>query len=184
MHHPSVTDPFEALFREHYARLCELVHGYVQSTDVAHDVVQDVFLALWQRRVDPASLNAAYLYTAVRNRALKVLRHHRVAQRYRERNATPEWDPRSTDDRVRQRETAEAIDAAIAQLPDKCREIFLLSRRQHMTNTEISAALGISVKTVETQMWRALRKLRASLSPYLTGAVVALLSARQLPLGL
>lgn len=173
-------DDFEKLFREHYPRLCEFVDGYVRSAEVARDIVQDLFLALWEKRGGEGSpeLTTAYLFTAARNRALKHLRHRRVVERHEERAAVwPQQAPRA-DEEVRQRETAEAIDAAIAELPDRCREIFLLSRRQHMSYAEIASALGLSVKTVEVQMWRALRRLRESLAPYLAIIALALTSVR------
>lgn len=174
-------DAFEALFRQHYSRLCELANGYVLSSDVAEDLVQDLFLRLWEKQATPGSpeLTAAYLFTAARNRALKHIRHRRVVERFNARSVHESEQMRGgTDDEVRQRETAEAVEAAIAELPDRCREIFLLSRRQHMSYAEIAATLGISVKTVEVQMWRALRKLRARLAAYLPAVAIALTSAR------
>lgn len=175
-------DSFEALFRDHYPRLCEFVHGYVRSREVAEDIVQDLFLALWSKRRSrgSAELTTAYLFVAARNRALKHLRDRRVAARVHERKAAEQSDADAggADAEVRYRETAAAVDAAIAALPDRCREIFLLSRRQHMSYAEIAAALGISVKTVEVQMWRALRKLRGALADYLPALAVALASTR------
>jgi RNA polymerase sigma-70 factor (ECF subfamily) len=180
---PDAADPFEAFFRDHYARLCAFVHGYVRSRDVAQDIVQDVFLALWQKQVDTGAteITPAYAYAAARNRALKHLRHARVEQRFQERSAPPGGAPGGADHAVRHRETAEAVEAAVAELPDRCREIFILSRRQHMSYSEIAAALGISVKTVEVQMWRALRRLRGRLARYLPVAAVAMVSSPLLP---
>jgi RNA polymerase sigma-70 factor, ECF subfamily len=172
-----VDKEFEALFREHYARLCEFVYAYVRSTDVAHDLVQDLFLTLWEKRRAPGQLTTAYLYAAARNRARKHLRHQRVVKRFEDRAASlPARASGGTDHDVRYRETAEAVDAAIADLPERCREIFVLSRRQHMSYADIAAALDISVKTVEVQMWRALRKLRKSLASYLTALTVVIAS--------
>lgn len=175
-------DSFEALFREHYPRLCELVHGYVRSREVAEDIVQDLFLTLWSKRRSGGSveLTAAYLFVAARNRALKHLRHGRVVARAHEQVAAERSReaPDRADDDVRYGEATAAVEAAIAGLPDRCREVFLLSRRQHMSYAEIAAALGISVKTVEVQMWRALRKLRAALVEYLPAVAVALAASR------
>jgi RNA polymerase sigma-70 factor (ECF subfamily) len=171
-----VPDAFEALYRAHYARLCGFVTSYVHSSEAASDIVQDLFLTLWEKQLAAGSreLTAAYLYGAARNRALKYLRHQRVALRFRERSAPRDATTGVTDHDVRQRELAEAVDSALTELPDRCREIFLLSRRAHMSYAEIATALGISVKTVEVQMWRALRKLRDRLAPYLASTVLAL----------
>jgi RNA polymerase sigma-70 factor (ECF subfamily) len=74
---------------------------------------------------------------------------------------------------------AEAIRRAIDALPDRCRQIFLLSREKYLSYAEIAEVLGISVKTVETQMWRALKSLRKSLAPYL-GLVLTLAALARL----
>lgn len=175
-------DSFEVLFRQHYSRLCELVNGYVRSRDVAEEIVQDLFLTLWakQRSAGSTELTAAYLFVAARNRALKHLRHGRVVARVHEQEASEQSERAAggTDHELRYREAAAAVEAAIAELPDRCREIFVLSRRQHMSYAEIATALGISVKTVEVQMWRALRKLRDALAEYLPAVAVALAATR------
>ena len=169
-------EPFETLFRENFAPLCEFVHGYVRSQDAAQDIVQDLFLTLWQKHGAVASpeLTRAYLFTAARNRAFKHLRHQRVVQQFAQHNTPTDVAAGGTDHGVRARETADAVNAAIAALPDRCREIFLLSRRQHLSNAEIATALGLSIKTVEVQMWQALRRLRECLAPHLLLAVLSL----------
>jgi RNA polymerase sigma-70 factor (ECF subfamily) len=164
------TDAFETAFREQYAGLCDYVDSFVRSQEVAHDLVQDLFVNLWDRcdSGDTPPLNAAYLYTAARNRALKHLRHRRVVSEWAESAAheTLRTGP-AADDGVRTREVAQAIHTAIDELPERCREIFLLSRQQHLSYAVIADSLGISIKTVETQMWRALKSLRTTLAPYL-----------------
>ena len=176
----SSRDPaaFETFFRTHYPALCDFVDSYVHSPETARDLVQDVFLKLWQRHdsTNPPPLTAAYLYTAARNRALQHIRHGRVVTRFLSRVA-PEAvrQAAAADEEVRAREVAQAIDDAIGALPTRCREVFLLSREQGLSYHAIAQVLGISVKTVETQMWRALKSLRERLAPYL--AVIAPLTA-------
>lgn len=168
----------EAAFRKYYARLCDFVDGYVQSPEVASDLVQDLFVNLWERYEggNPPLLTPAYLYTAARNRALKHLRQRRVVARWAEREALgPVRSGPRADERLRTREVADAVRRAIAQLPDRRREIFLMSREQDLSYAAIAETLGISVKTVETQMWRALKALRQSLAPYLTLVLLFLL---------
>jgi RNA polymerase sigma-70 factor, ECF subfamily len=169
-------DPFELFFRENYSWLCEVVYGYVRSQDIAQDIVQDLFLSLLQKRSTGSApeLTKAYLYAAARNHAFKYLRHQQVVQRFAEQARRSDTISVGTDHGVREREIAEAVDAALAGLPARCREIFLLSRRRHMSNAEIATVLGISIKTVEVQMWRALRTLRDRLAPYLALAVLVL----------
>ena len=164
----------EALFRAHYSRLCNFVDGYVRSPETASDLVQDLFAYLWERcdAGDAPHVTPAYLYTAARNRALKYLRHRRVVARWAEEAArAPSPTGPQADERLRTRELAEAIRRAIEELPDRCREIFLLSREEQLSYVAIAEVLEISVKTVETQMWRALKSLRKSLAPYLALAL-------------
>jgi len=167
----------EALFRTHYTRLCDFVDSYVRAPEVASDLVQDLFVQLWERHDagDLPPLTTAYLYTAARNRALKHLRHRRVVARWAEEAArAPTPTGQQADERVRAREVAEAVRRALDELPERCREIFLLSRESQLTYAAIAQALDISVKTVETQMWRALKALRRSLAPYLAIALLPL----------
>jgi len=163
-------ETIEALFREYFAGLCDFVLTYVESPEVARDLVQDLFLDLWARheegRLPP--ITSGYLYTAARNRALKHLRHQGIVRRWRERMARePERVAPAVDEEVMAESLAEAIERAVAQLPEKRRQIFLLSREQDLSYTAIAEVLGISVKTVENQMARALKTLREQLLPYL-----------------
>jgi RNA polymerase sigma-70 factor (ECF subfamily) len=169
---PDVAE-FEALFRAHYGPLCDFVHGYVRSREVARELVQDLFLRLWQRAETPATgLAAAYLYTAARNRTLRHLRRQRVADRWLERAAPESYTPAAiTAEAVHEHELCEALERAVTELPERCRLVFTMSRHQHLSNADIARALGISVNTVEQQMWRALKALRAKLAPYLGDTV-------------
>ena len=151
---------FEALFRALAPGLCALVTRYVGSRAVAEEIVQDLFLELWTRRTELAidQSIAAYLFTAARNRALNHLKRER-----RLVDLTPTMRPGESDPNAPGE--AELLDAlelqdAIAQLPARCRLIFTLNRHQDLSYTEIATSLGLSVKTVETQMGRALRALR------------------------
>lgn len=164
----------EAAFRTHYTRLRDYVAGYVRSDEVASDIVQDLFVNLWERydAGDLPLLTPAYLYTAARNRALKYIRHHQVVARWEEQAAhEPAPTAPRADDDLRTNELATAIRHAIDQLPDRCREIFLMSREHELSYAAIAETLGISIKTVETQMWRALKSLRKNLAPYLVLAL-------------
>jgi len=161
--------PFEALFRAHYPPLCDFVYGYVRSRAVAQELVQDLFLRLWERAGTPAStLAASYLYTAARNRAVGHLRRERVAAAWAKSPAGAAHPaPAGADEPLREHELRDALERAVAELPERCRLIFTLSRYRSLSNAEIAEMLCISVNTVEQQMWRALKTLRAKLAPYL-----------------
>jgi len=165
---------FEATFRAHCAGLCEFVYTYVRSREIAQELVQDLFLRLWELQGTPTEppLTKSYLYAAARNRALRYLRHHRVEARWEARAAgEAEEAAPGADEELRYGEVAEAAARAVESLPERCRLVFTLSRQQHLTYSEIAQTLDISVSTVETQMWRALKILRAKLAPYLLLAI-------------
>ena len=160
---------FESMFREHYAPLVHFAEAMLRSREAGEDIVQEVLLNLWRQRetlrIDDSL--RAYLYRAVRNRALNSVRNNRVR-----REAVP-WlvhespEPAASEAGLLEGELETAARAAIAQLPPGCREIFELSRFKGLRYAEIAERRGISIKTVETQMGRALRILRERLSPFL-----------------
>jgi RNA polymerase sigma-70 factor (ECF subfamily) len=167
---------WESAFATHYCGLCDYVLRFVGSADAAQDLVQDLFLHLWDTRGprDAVRLTQGYLYVAARNRALKYLRHRRVAEAWAERAAreeAPSPAGESPEDSYLQGELDHAVERAIADLPDRCREIFLLRRRQHYSYQEIAGSLHLSLGTVKSQMWRATVRLRRTLAPYLAHAL-------------
>jgi len=126
-------------------------------------------LELWRRResLEGESSPQAYLFQSTRNRALNHLRHERV-----EKRGQPFATGRSEIDApapalLVEEEIQVALRDAVAALPGRCREVFQLSRSQGLKYLEIADLLGISVKTVEAQMGRALRLLREELAPWL-----------------
>ncbi|MFW5973642.1 MAG: RNA polymerase sigma-70 factor [Bacteroidota bacterium] len=156
---------FEALFCAEYQRLCTCAIRYVGRAAVAEELVQDAFLQLWSHRDELAEEAVrTYLYRSVRNACLDQLKREKVR-----RNVTstpnlddaPGLDSPETDYRVQ--EVDGAVRKAIDALPDRQREIFILSRDAGLSYKEIAGVLSISVKTVETQMGRALKFLREHL---------------------
>jgi RNA polymerase sigma-70 factor (ECF subfamily) len=169
----------EGLFREHYAGLCSFVYGYLSSDDAAEDLVQDLFVAIWRdpmRWYEAGDALRPLLYVAARNRALDALKHQRVRDRHAVAVAGSESmrAAPAADVVVAHRQVQQALDAAVAALPARAREIYLLSREQGLTYREIAERLGISVKTVETQMSRSLKRLRLDLAIYLSLSLFAL----------
>jgi len=141
----------------------------VRSRAVAEEVVQDVMLELWRRRESLAEESSpqAYLFQSTRNRALNHIRHERV-----ERKSEPELMRQtqisaSAPSLLVEDEIEVALKTAVSELPERCREVFELSRIHGLKYAEIATVLGISVKTVEAQMGKALRSLRVKLAPWL-----------------
>jgi RNA polymerase sigma-70 factor (ECF subfamily) len=168
----------EVLFHSHYATLCEYVYHFVRSREAAEDLVQDLFVRLWQLKADaaPGTLAESYLYKAARNRALRYLKHQRVERRWADQAAGDAESTlqtlRAANDPAETHDLTDAIHAAIELLPSRCRLIFLMSREQQLTYGQIAQALEISLSTVETQMGRALKRLRAHLAPFLACMIV------------
>lgn len=160
---------FEAIFRQWYAPLVATTAALLRDRGPAEEVVQDVLLELWRRRETLTFEQSvrAYLFQAARNRALNYLRRERVETRGEPTIAATMPTPEPADSEVREAEVRVAIEAAIAGLPDRCREVFELSRIQGLKYSEIATELGISVKTVEAQMGKALRVMREKLAPWM-----------------
>lgn len=160
---------FEHLFRKYYKDLCRFALDYVNHLRIAEDFVQDVFFDLWKERrtLETECSLKAYLYGMTRHRALKHLRREQTRERWTESGDLQKSAPRRVPDQpgevFEQQEQKREVKQAIEALPKRRRRIFMLSRRHDLTYSEIAAALDISIKTVETQMSRALKFLRKQL---------------------
>lgn len=122
-------------------------------------------MTVWERRatLNPDRSIKSYLYTATKNRALKHLRHEEVKRKNKGKIDLYSVAPSTPEDLISHAETAASIGQAIEKLPEKCRLIFKMNRFDHLTYAEIAEVLEVSVKTVETQMGRALHALRHAL---------------------
>lgn len=160
---------YDEVFRTWYATLVRVAAALVRDSDAAEEVAQDVMHELWRRRetLDPAASLRAYLFRSVRNRALNQLRHLKV-RRESEAEVEALYDaPLTADQPLAASELARAVERAFAELPPRCREVFELSRLRGLRYAEIAEALGISQKTVEAQMGKALRVMRERLANWL-----------------
>ncbi|MFH2094770.1 MAG: RNA polymerase sigma-70 factor [Bacteroidota bacterium] len=169
----------EKLFREYFVQLCAFARKYVKDIDSAKEIVHDVFINLWEKR-DNIDLNKSvksYLFTSVHNRCLNFIRDNKKFDRENTEienvNAESRWEEH---DALVEAETESKIHKAIGELPEKCREIFLLNRFNDMKYAEIAEKLGISIKTVEAQMSKALKILREKLVEFITAVIIFLIS--------
>lgn len=163
---------FDAIFRAHYGALVGLAEGMLRSRAAGEDVAQEVMLELWRRRetvMIQESLRA-YLIRSTRNRALNQIRHANVQRKAEPELTRDEAVSPTGASLVVAGELRDAITAAVAELPPACREVFTLSRVQGLRYAEIAETLGISVKTVESQMGKALRHMRNRLAQWLPEA--------------
>ncbi len=150
---------FESLFRKLYLPLGMYALRIVDDADVAEDMVQDAFTKAWTF-IDEGGkiLNfSSFMYRSVHNVCLSYLRGK---EEMLGEDSIPEVDEDDIDTSLRDAKIWKAID----NLPAKCREIFLMSKRDGLTNQEIAEELGISIKTVKNQMTKAFSRLREALS--------------------
>lgn len=160
---------YDTVFRTWYAPLVRVAGALLKDSDAAEEVAQEVMVELWRRRhvMDEGITLRAYLLRAVRNRSLNHLRHLKVR-----RDTTGDVEalydePITADQPVVAQELSEAVKTALDELPPRCREIFDMSRVHGLKYAEIAESLGISQKTVEAQMGKALRVLRERLAQWL-----------------
>ena len=174
----SVKENFDSIYINNFSRLFLFAKEYVLFDEEAENIVQDIFLMLWEKRealrVD-VSLTA-YLFTLVKNKCIDFLRHQMVEQMYSE-NVKHEYNEElnvklfaleSFDHDFSSEEDIETLlRNAIDKLPERCRLIFIKSRIEGKKYKEIAEELNLSVNTVEGQISIALKKLREELKDYL-----------------
>jgi RNA polymerase sigma-70 factor (ECF subfamily) len=156
------------LFHQHYTLLLSDVYRLIKDEDTCKDIAQEVFVELWNKR-EPLVVHTslrAYLRRAAVNRALNHIKTSKRtvldddAQNWAETGENTE-DAMEIHDRAESRE--QLLRQAIDALPDKCRLVFSLSRFDNMSHKEIAEKLGISVKTIENQITKAMKLLREAL---------------------
>ncbi|HVU59057.1 MAG TPA: RNA polymerase sigma-70 factor [Puia sp.] len=170
---------FEQVFKFYFKNLYKYALTILQDHDQAEDIVQNVFYKLWDK-MDSLNFHdslAAYLYRAVYNESLNHLKHKKVRhtyQTYITRSMKDQTD--GAQRKVMFSELERRLQTAINELPEQCRTIFQMSRFEELRYLDIAQRLGISVKTVENQMGKALKLLRVKLIDYLPFIVILLLN--------
>ena len=160
---------FDELFRSTYARLVRVGMAIVHDQAVAEELVQDIMLELWRRRMQLA-LDVplqAYLIRAARNRALNHVRHAKVEQRGAVLAAAESPRAPAATHEAEASDLDAAYRRALEELTPRCREVFEMSRVEGLRYSEIAETLGVSVKAVEAHMGKALRTLRERLASWL-----------------
>lgn len=161
---------FDALVHKLYAPLCRAAFRITASHDTAEDVVTEALAAFWNRRAHirwSVSVRS-YLYRAVRNRALDAMRRDRNARHVplEEADAVPDDRPGAVPTEPIG-DLERALERVVAALPERCRLVYVLCREEGMTYAEVADVLGISVKTVDAQLCRAVTRIRSALALYL-----------------
>ncbi|BDX37520.1 DNA-directed RNA polymerase sigma-70 factor [Tenuifilaceae bacterium CYCD] len=161
---------FETIFRTYYERLCNYANTILSDMDEAEEMVQSAFLTVWEKH-DTLEIHTSvksYLYRAVHNSCLNRVKHYKVRKTYGDsvKNQTELLHDDASQDLIGS-ELDAIVANAIDSLPDQCRLVFKLSRFENLTYAEIAEQLGISLKTVENHMVKALKVLREKLKDYL-----------------
>ncbi len=162
---------FAGLFRLFYSKLHSFCMQYVHVKEVAEEITNDVFIKLWNRREEILQINnlSTYLFVAVKNYSLNYLKqysHLHVAVEDNE-GVSGLINRNDPEQELEWKEISFQLNQAIDDLPDQCRTIFKLVKEDGFRYKEVAEILGISPRTVETQLFRALKKLQAIVNIYI-----------------
>ncbi|MCL4481762.1 MAG: RNA polymerase sigma-70 factor [Bacteroidetes bacterium] len=168
-------DSFKNSFHEYFQPLCHLSNHYLEDEDEAKEVVQNAFVKLWEIRehLDKDSNLKNFLFTLVKNDCLNRLKRKQILLKHHEKIKWMEMHyqyeslTRMGGDYLEFNELKEKIDLAIKNLPEHCRIVFEMSRFDELKNREIAEKLGVTKKTVEAHLTKALKILRNDLKEYL-----------------
>lgn len=166
---------FRELFNAYYEPLCRYCMRVIPDQDEAEEIVQDVFVNLWSKRTElgiDTSLNA-YLYRMVMNKAINFNNHMKIRMKHQEQVRAHSSEAAPTSDGLMEAELQSLFETALAGMPEKRREVFLMSRKQGLKYPEIASKLNVSEKTVEAHISKALEDLRLQLREYLPAILIA-----------
>lgn len=169
---------FETLFRKYVTVLREYAFFYIMDTQIAEDLVQDLFVKMWEIRENLNIHNSlkAYLYRSIHNSCIQFLRHKNVSHKHEKYVQFRLSEARLMNqlyfeigiNKLFEKEITELVDQSLKKMPVKTREIFILSRRKYMKNSEIAAKFDLTEKSVEYHISKALETLRTDLKDYLS----------------
>lgn len=153
---------FKYLFDLYFIPLCRFAKIYVREETAAEEIVLDIFVAVWEKResIDLKISWKAYLFQSVRNRSLNYLRDN---ERFVNVADWSLYDKAEIDHTVEMNELESLLMEAINALPDRTREVFKMSRMEHLTNKEIAAELDVTIKNIEAHITSAIKLIRKHL---------------------
>jgi len=156
------TEALKQLFNLYYPALCSYIAQFTKSFPEAEDIVQSVFIKLWtnRKRISIKDTVKSYLYKAAYNAYIDTFRAAKKEKTMLEHLKYKALEHQLKEDDVEQQEKIERIKNLINTLPERCKEIVLLSKKEGYKNREIAEKLGISIKTVEAQLRIAFQKIR------------------------
>lgn len=169
---------FETLFRTYYATLSHFACAYLHDLDEAEEIVQDIFVKIWEKRHQLAIETSfkAYLYQSVKNKCLNHIRNKKTQSSHLTIIDSKDYEAPTAFGDLSTEELNDKLYEALEQLPPKCRQIFQLSRLDGLRHKEIADKLDLKVKTIENQIGIALKMLKHHLADYLHTIVLLLLN--------
>jgi len=165
---------FEELYKRHYTFLCLIAEHIVRNPSDAEEIVSDVFVKVWniKEKIDITTSIKAYLIKAVYNTSINYMLRFKSEKKLTDSFSNSDyellaWDNNYPLGQLYENEILDILDKGISELPEGCRQIFLLSRAEDLKYSDIAGRLGISINTVKTQMKIALRRLHENLKDYM-----------------
>lgn len=159
------THALAAIYDRYWTKLYLQAYNVVRDRYISEDIVQEIIVQLWMKRTTlEIKYLEAYLYTAVRYQVFKVIRSYKVIESLKAEEILSVND---ADQMLMKKDMQNLLDEGISRLPVKCREVFQLSRKDHLSTKEIAVRLGIAPKTVENQLTIALKRLKSIISQLL-----------------
>lgn len=161
---------FEDLFRQLYPALCGYANKILHDADQAEEIVQEIFYTLWKRKATMlinVSLKS-YLYKSAYHKCLHYIEHQKVVTKYVSNFEHLNSSSYKPEDAIQTSEMYTLYKKTLYDLPERCREIFQMSRKYGLKYHEIAEKLSISIKTVEANMGKALKAFKSSLAEYQT----------------
>jgi RNA polymerase sigma-70 factor (ECF subfamily) len=172
----SIEDVFEQVFKSHFKSLHAYACTIMRDSVPAEEIVQNIFVKLWEKKEDLTIREnvSGYLYRAVHNESFNYLRHRKVRLAYQSHamRQHKQSEQQRPAEKVVMSELEKKLETALRELPEQCRTIFQLSRFDDLRYREIADKLGLSVKTVENQMGKALKLLRLKLIDFLVSVIL------------
>ncbi len=174
----------ELLFAIYFPRLNSFARNVVKDDVISQDIVQDVFVKVWEKRYEIVTINLeAFLFRLVRNRCIDYIKYLKVVNnRMQEIEMTSKYEELYRIDFIGdepyvliEQELKQKIEQTIESLPERCREVFILSRINGLKNREIADQLNINIKNVERHLSRALQSFRVSFSEEIPIALIILI---------
>jgi RNA polymerase sigma-70 factor, Bacteroides expansion family 1 len=161
---------FEAIYNEYWPRLYGYVFNRLKNKEIAEEIIQEVFYSLWMKHttIELTGALSSYLFAAVKYQIFNYIKSDQVRRTYASYFSlqTGKMSDNSNEEHIAASDLRDAVEKEISRLPEKCQQVFRMSRMEHLSVRDIATTLNISHKTVENHLTKALRQLRMVFGQY------------------